>query len=126
MLREFQVFLNLRYQNQFFRDNKFFLAELVNSNPLQFETMIKVFFLKLKLTHFADNQIMSFSKFNHNITNVIFGSFMMPEELWPEDRLNVKWYSLANYDMATMTKVIKEAIVDQTTPKNILVCSYQK
>ena len=69
---------------------------------------------------------MSFSKFNHNITNVIFSSFMMPEELWEEDRLNVRWISLNNYDMSTMTEVIKKAILDQSTPKNILVASYQK
>ena len=69
---------------------------------------------------------MSNSKFNHKCQNIIFAPFMMPPELWDEERLGVKWISLNNFDMRTMTDTIKGAIMDRTVPKNILVCSFQK
>ena len=69
---------------------------------------------------------MSLSKFNHGCSNLIFAPFMMPEELWPEDRLNIQWKSMANYDISTMTNVIKSAIKDRSRPRNILISSYQR
>ena len=69
---------------------------------------------------------MSNSKFSTKSNNIVFSSFMMWEELWPEDRLNAQWISLANYSIREMTDVIIRAVRDQSQSKNIVVASFQK
>lgn len=51
---------------------------------------------------------------------------MINDDLWDQDRLGIEWISLSNYDLETMTTVIIQAVKDQSSPKNILIMSYQK
>ncbi len=69
---------------------------------------------------------MANSKVSRYYDDLCFGSFMIEERLWDEDRVRIQWISLYNYDIAEMTKTIIASINDQARAKNILVLSYQK
>ena len=66
------------------------------------------------------------SKFNNKIVDVVFSSFKIKEEILNEEREGIRWISLANYDLKTTVAVVKEAVTDQHTPKNILMSAFQK
>ena len=66
------------------------------------------------------------SKFNNKIVDLVFASFKIKEEILNEEREGIRWISLANYDLKTTVSVIKEAVIQQSTAKNILVASFQK
>ena len=66
------------------------------------------------------------SKFNNKIVDVVFASFKLKEEILDEEREGIRWVSLANYDLKTTVAVIKEAVLQQKTAKNILVSAFQK
>ena len=66
------------------------------------------------------------SKFDTKIVDIVFASFKIKEEILNEEREGIRWISLANYDLKTTVAVIKEAVVQQKTPKNILVAGFQK
>ena len=66
------------------------------------------------------------SKFNNKIVDLVFASFKLKEEILNEDREGIRWISLANYDLRTTVDVVKEAVMQQRTAKNILVSCFQK
>ena len=66
------------------------------------------------------------SKFNNKIVDVVFSSFKIKEEILNEEREGIRWISLANYDLKTTVAVVKDAVTDQHTPKNILMSAFQK
>ncbi len=66
------------------------------------------------------------SKFDNRIVNLVFASFKIKEEILNEEKEGIRWISLANYDLRTTVDVIKEAVVQQRTAKNILVAAFQK
>ena len=61
------------------------------------------------------------SKFTNPVLNVVFSSFKMKEQVLDEKRIGISWYSLSNYDLITAVNVIKDAVRDQSNPKNIVV-----
>ena len=68
----------------------------------------------------------SLSKFNSPIQDIVFSSFKIKKEVLDEDRRGIRWVSLANYDLHTAVDVIKDAIIDQQQPKNIIIQVLQK
>ena len=66
------------------------------------------------------------SKFFNPVIDVVFGSFKMKEEVLDEQRMGIRWFSLANYDLATTVEVIKEAVRDQRQAKNIVIQVLEK
>lgn len=66
------------------------------------------------------------SKFNNKVVDLVFASFKLKEEILDEEREGIRWISLANYDLKTTVSVIKEAVVQQKTAKNILIAAFQK
>ena len=60
------------------------------------------------------------------VLDVVFAAHSMPPSIWDESKTRIKWVSLKNYDMRTMTDTIKAAIKDQTQPKNIIISCYQR
>lgn len=60
------------------------------------------------------------------IQDYVFAGFSMPERLWDESKTRIRWYSLKNYDLATATQVVVDAVLDQTIKKNIIVACFQK
>ena len=60
------------------------------------------------------------------ILDIIFASYKMPEYILDEKVSRIKWISLKNYDLRTATDVVIDAIVDQTTKKNIVISCFQK
>ncbi len=66
------------------------------------------------------------SKYNHKVLDLMISSFKVLDELWDEERLGRRWLSLANYDLATAVQVIKEAVMDQSVEKHIIVQVFQK
>ncbi len=68
----------------------------------------------------------SLSKFNSPIQDIVFSSFKIKKEVLGEDRRGIRWLSLSNYDLHTAVDIIKEAIIDQQQPKNIIIQVLQK
>ena len=66
------------------------------------------------------------SKFTNPVIDVVFSSFKMSEAVLDEQRVGIRWVSMANYDLATTVETIKEAIRDQRQAKNIVVQVLQK
>ena len=65
-------------------------------------------------------------RFNNPYRDVVFSDFRISEELCDEERVGIKWLSLADCSLDQMIIKIKLAIRDQTVKKNILVLCLQK
>lgn len=66
------------------------------------------------------------SKFNNPCLDVMIASYKNLDGIWDEARLGRKWLSLANYDLETTVQVIKDALIDTTTEKHLVVQVFQK
>lgn len=60
------------------------------------------------------------------VVDIVFSSFSMPPRIWDEEITRIRWISLKNYDIRTLTDVILDAVRDQTQSKNILISCFQK
>lgn len=60
------------------------------------------------------------------VQDIVFGWFSMPERVWDEKLTRIRWISLRNYDMETVTDIIIDSIRDQTQAKNIIIAAYQR
>ncbi len=58
--------------------------------------------------------------------DVVFACHSMPQRIFDENTTRIKWFSLYNYDLKTTTSVLKDALLDEETPKNIVCAAYQK
>ncbi len=60
------------------------------------------------------------------VLEVVFAAHSMPPSIWSESKTRIKWVSLKNYDMRTMTETVKAAIKDQSQQKHIIISCYQR
>ncbi len=56
----------------------------------------------------------------------VFAAHAMPERIFNEQTTRIKWFSLFNYDFETTIQTIKDAILDESIAKNIVICAFQK
>ena len=66
------------------------------------------------------------ASYNSPVKDIVFGSFNMPEQIWPEERLKITWVSLASHHEEEMANIVIKAIKAQNIPKNILVQCFQR
>lgn len=60
------------------------------------------------------------------VQEIVFSNFSMPSQVWDESKTRIKWISLKNYDLKSMTNVVLKAIKDQSQPKNIIIACFGK